>query len=67
MDKEKELLSKEELALMRGGFGVEDVTVYALGVQDVNNCCNTTNNGGTTSPSKPTTSTTTTTNTTLKP
>lgn len=30
MDKEKELLSKEELALMRGGFGIEDVTVYAL-------------------------------------
>ena len=59
MDKEKELLSKEELALMRGGFGVEDVTVYALGIQGVNN-------GGTTSPSKPTTSTTTT-DTTLKP
>ena len=47
MDKEKELLSKEELALMRGGFGIEDVTVYALGVQGVNNCCNTSNNGGT--------------------
>lgn len=27
MGKEKELLSKEELALMRGGFGIEDVTV----------------------------------------
>ena len=66
MDKAKELLSKEELALMRGGFGVEDVTVYALGIQGVNNCCNTTNNGGTTSPSKPTTSTRTT-DTTLKP
>ena len=66
MDKEKELLSKEELALMRGGFGVEDVTVYALGIQGVNNCCNTTNNGGTPSPSKPTTSTRTT-DTTLKP
>lgn len=66
MDKEKELLSKEELALMRGGFGVEDVTVYALGIQGVNNCCNTTNNGGTTSPSKPTTSTRAT-DTTLKP
>lgn len=36
MDKEKEHLSKEELALMRGGFGVEDVTVYALGIQGVN-------------------------------
>lgn len=46
MDKEKELLSKEELALMRGGFGIEDVTVYAIGVQGVSNCCNTTNNGG---------------------
>lgn len=66
MDKEKELLSKEELALMRGGFGIEDVTVYAIGVQGVSNCCNTTNNGGTTS-SKPTTSTTTTTITTKKP
>ncbi len=40
MDKEKELLSKEELALMRGGFGIEDVTVYALGVQGVNNFAN---------------------------
>ena len=39
MDKEKELLSKEELALMRGGFGVEDVTVYALGIQGVNTRC----------------------------
>lgn len=66
MGKEKELLSKEELALMRGGFGIEDVTVYAIGEQGVSNCCNTTNNGGTTSPSKPTTSTTTT-NTTVKP
>ena len=47
--------------------GIEDVTVYAIGVQGVSNCCNTTNNGGTTSPSKPTTSTTTTTNTTVKP
>ena len=56
MDKEKELLSKEELALMRGGFGVEDVTVYAMGIQGVNNCCNTTNNdSGTKTPSKPTT------------
>ena len=54
MEKEKELLSKEELALMRGGFGIEDVTVYALGVQGVNNCCNTTNNNGDAStPSKP--------------
>ena len=40
MGKEKELLSKEELALMRGGFGIEDVTVYALGVQGVNNFAN---------------------------
>lgn len=58
MNKEKELLSKEELALMRGGFGIEDVVVYAIGIQGVNNCCNTTNTGGGTTPSKPTTSTT---------
>lgn len=65
MDKEKELLSKEELALMRGGFGIEDVTVYALGVQGVHNCCNTTNNGDASTPSKPIISTITT-DTTLK-
>lgn len=58
MNKGKELLSTEELALMRGGFGVEDVTVYAMGIQGVNNCCNTTNGSGTKTPSKPTTPTT---------
>lgn len=30
MDKEKELLSKEELALMRGGFGVEGALVSRM-------------------------------------
>lgn len=54
MKKMNDILSTEELALMHGGFGIEDVTVYGLGVQGVSNCCNTTNNGGNTT-SKPTT------------
>lgn len=56
MNKMNDILSSEELALMHGGFGVEDVTVYALGIQGVSNCCNITNTGGgTTTPSKPST------------
>lgn len=34
--RKKELLSKEELALMRGGFGIEDVTVEDRRFKDRN-------------------------------
>lgn len=56
MNNKNDILSTEELALMHGGFGIEDVTVYAQGIQGVNNCCNITNTGGgTTTTSKPST------------
>lgn len=39
---EKELLSAQELEMVKGAFGF-DVSTYGLNVQGVNNCCNTTN------------------------
>lgn len=38
---EKELLSAQELEMVKGAFGF-DVRTYGLNLQGVNNCCNTT-------------------------